>query len=157
MKLSTLAIALTLAACTGSAFAKEVVFKPILENFETQVCLTAATEGLNASKALILENEQRYSTFTSSLTCNGLSLASFANKYTQVEEQAPKNTKPVTLIAKNTNIASKVCLDALVMGETKARQKHNITKDHISCNNQNISRFVRRYSNETVIVRNSED
>jgi hypothetical protein len=153
MKLSTTAITLALALSTSSTFASGVVFKPVLENLETQVCLTAATKGLSASKDLIADNKLNYSTYTSTLTCNGSSLSDFAEKYAQQTSIKPEVTVSTMLVAKTLNSASKTCIDALVIGEEKAREKYGIIDEPISCNNQTISSFVSRYSKDNVIVK----
>lgn len=156
MKLSTIVIALSLAATSVSSMANNVVFKPMNNKLETQACSMAASEGLDSVKALVSKERVNFGIFKSTVTCNGVSLVEFAKMY---HAQAPATIKAptITLVAKNTNTESMVCLDALVIGEQQAIEKHNVGTSNIVCNNQNLKSFVLKYQNQNVIVRNSAE
>ena len=154
IKLSTLAAlsAITLLSA-GSSFANtaNVTFKPLNESLETQACLTAATEGLSAARKLVRENDINFGIFNKAVTCNGMKLAAFANTYFEQENQdAPK---VVAIRAKNTNVESQLCLDAVLMGEEQARQKHDLLGVSVICNNKPLSSFVRSMNRDNVVVK----
>ncbi|MFT6270540.1 MAG: hypothetical protein ACJAVV_003379 [Alphaproteobacteria bacterium] len=155
MKLLTIALTLTLSATSLSSMANKIVFKPVNGNIETQACLLAATQGLKAAKIMVKKERVNFNRFKLAVSCNGLSLTEFANKYQpQIAQEVDPQSKPIiTLVAKNNE--SMVCLDALVVGEDKARKQHNVGDDSITCNDQNLKTFLRKYQKENFIVRNS--
>ena len=155
MKFSTLAVAATLVLASGSALAKNVVFKPVNDNFETQVCLTAATEGLAAAKTLVSSNDMNYVSFSRTVTCNDQSIAEFANSHATQEASSGKATR-IALKAKNTNVESQLCLDAVVIGEDAARAKYDVYGE-VLCNRRSLSSFVSRYADQEVELRTTED
>lgn len=158
MKLSTIAILLTVSVSSASALAKNTVFKPLGDNIETQACITAATEGLDAAKALVVENELNFWKFNASVSCNGESLSSFAKKYNQPASQSDvEETEIVRVVAVNEAAASRICADALIIGEKAARSKHGIVQEEIYCNGREISSFVRQFKNRSVEVVNSAE
>lgn len=155
MKLSILALAATIALSSTSAFAKEVVFKTVNNDFATQVCYTAATQGLSSAKALVAQNDINYSAYAQSVTCNGSSIRQFAKAYSKSSLLEGKVEK-VALVAKDANLESQLCLDAVVNGEAAARAKFNMY-DSVLCNRQNLSTFVRKFKDQEVELRSSED
>lgn len=158
MKLSILALTATIALSSTQTFAKEVVFKTVNNDFATQVCYTAATQGLSAAKALVAKNELNYSAYAQSVTCNGSSIRQFAKAYSKssLGENKLQKTEKVALVAKDANLASQLCLDAVVNGEVAARAKFNMY-DSILCNSQDLSAFVRKFTDQEVVLRSSED
>ncbi|MDO6566409.1 DUF3718 domain-containing protein [Alteromonas sp. 1_MG-2023] len=150
MKLSTFAIALISSVASLHAFAQDVRLNPVNQNIETQACYTAATEGYTAAKRLIRENGLNVESFSASLLCNDVSLRKFADLYSN--KTAPE-AKAITLVAKNEDIASQACLDAVSIGTEKALVKHGLVGETIICNHKEMSAFARAYSTESVVVR----
>jgi len=155
MKLSTLAVAASLVMVSGSVFSKTVVLKPLDEKLETKVCYVAATDGLANAKKLVADNGMNYASYARSVTCNSLSISEFAKTYSKQEESEDEITK-VALVAKNANIESQLCLDAVVIGEDAARAKYDIYGS-VLCNGRKLSSFVSRFENQDVELRISED
>lgn len=151
MKLTTFAIALTFSVASLQAVAQNVVLKPVNDNFETQVCYTAATEGYAKAKQLIRSEHLSALEFTASLSCNGETLKAFAKKY--ANNEVSDNPTTIKLIAKDTDDASKACVEAVTIGEASARAKYNLEGEKIFCNYKEMSEFVRRYDSERVAVR----
>ena len=157
---SSIALAITLSLTSVVATANNVVLKPINENIETQACYTAATQGLNAAKELVSKENINFGIFKNSVTCNGLSLVDFAQQYG--EQSGEQNAKSeatetrIVLVAKNTNVESQLCLDAITMGERAAREKHAIDLP-VTCNNLDLADFVRSYKKQEVLVRTTAD
>ena len=155
---STIAIALTMSA--GTATAKTVVLKPINQNLETQACYVAATESMKAAKELVLASGVSFSEFRKTVTCNDMSLRDFANAYSQeTEENSQDNNEKTTriaLVAKNANVESQLCLDAVTMGEQAARALHAINEP-VACNGRDLSVFLRSFKNQQVEVRSIAD
>ena len=158
MKLSSLALTVTIALSSTQTFAKEVVFKTVNNDFATLVCYAAATQGLSAAKALVAKNEINYSAYAQSVTCNGSSIRQFAKAYSKssLGENKLQKTEKVALVAKDANLASQLCLDAVVNGEVAARAKFNMY-DSVLCNSQDLSAFVRKFTDQEVVLRSSED
>ena len=156
MKKLTLAVAATLAVLSSSAFAKNVVLKPVNQNIETQACYVAATEGLAATRTLLFKNNLSYASFARTVTCNDMSLAKFAKTYQQQDEAKSDTVKQIALVAKNSNTASQLCLDAVVIGEDAARAKHDIYGS-VLCNRQELSLFVSKFADQEVELLISED
>ena len=158
MNRSILALSASLALISSNLVAKEVVLKPLNQNLETQACFVAANESISAAKALIAQNEVNFNTFSERLTCNGMRIERFANKYGK-QEQAGGITalpKKVALVAENSDSASHLCIDALTIGENAARTKHQIFGP-VMCNGKNLPRFINSYQNRDVEIRNSAE
>lgn len=150
MKLSTVAVALTLTVASVQAMAGSVTFKQANANFETQACYTAATEGYSAARKLVKSNGYDFAEFKATVTCNGESLRSFAKQFANTPSA---ETKSITIVAKNTDIASKACVEAIKIGETQARAKYSLQGETIFCNRKEMSEFVRKYNDNNVVVR----
>lgn len=155
MKLLTIALTLTLSATSLSSMANKIVFKPVNQKLATQACVLAATEGLNAAKVLVKKERVNFNRFKLAVSCNGLPLTDFADKYQpKIVQESDVASKPsITLVAKDTT--SMVCLDALLVGEEQARIEHNVGNDSITCNSKNLKTFIRHYEKQNFIVRNS--
>ncbi len=147
MKLTIIALAATATFASATTFAAspQVVFKSVVDNLESQVCVAAASQGIGAAKALVAKNGLNFANFTNNVTCNGRSVISFSKRYQAQEATAQATAAPslVNLVAINDSVESRVCIDALSIGEHKARVKHNLLGDPITCNNKPIKRFVR--------------
>lgn len=151
MKLSSMVLAFTFAVTSVHSFAQDVRLNPVNQKIETQACYTAATEGYTAATKLIRNNGFNSKAFSASIRCNGVSLRQFAELYSNVE--APQHDKIITLVAKDQDVASKACLDALTMGTERALIKHGLKGETIMCNSKILSDFVRQYKSEKVVVR----
>ncbi|MDC8832002.1 DUF3718 domain-containing protein [Alteromonas gilva] len=150
MKLSTLAITFTLALTSAQAFAQKVVFKPVSDNLETQACLTAANDGYFAARKLIRKSGLDFVTFSATVSCNGVSLKKFANLYADNSDAVASS---FALVAKDQDVATQACLDALSIGETQALAKYNLEGETIFCNSKSMTNFVRRYNAQNVVVK----
>ncbi|MDT0593393.1 DUF3718 domain-containing protein [Glaciecola petra] len=155
MKIRTIAMLAAMASASSFcaiAETQEFKFKAVDQNLETQVCLKAATEGLASAKQLVSENDINFSFFNKTVTCNGESLKSFANLYykSAVDVNEPK---VVAVRAKNANVESQLCLDALIIGEEQARQKHDLQGVEVTCNDKPLSIFVRKFERQNLTVK----
>lgn len=154
VKLSTLAALAAMTVATASqsfASSENVTFKPLNESLETQACLTAATEGMRATRKLVRENDVDFGLFNKSVTCNGMKLAQFANTY--FEQDTTEEPKVVAIRASNSNLESQLCLDAVLMGEEQARQKHDLHGVSVICNDKPLSSFVRSMTRDNIVVK----
>jgi hypothetical protein len=151
MKLTTFAIALSFSVASLQAVAQNVVLKPVNDNFETQVCYTAATEGYAKAKQLIRSTHSSALEFTASISCNGEPLKVFAKKY--ANNVISDNPTTIKLIAKDSDDVSKACVEAVTIGEASARAKFNLEGEKIFCNYKEMGEFVRKYDSERVSVR----
>lgn len=151
MKLSTFAIAFTLSVAAAQSFAKDVRLQPVNNNVETQACLTAAKEGFGPALRFIRNSGYNVEEFNASLRCNGESLRTFAYMYKNNKET--NAAKTIALVARNKDVASQACLEALTIGKDAALVKYGLEGENIICNHKNINDFVRKYSVENVVVR----
>ncbi len=93
--------------------------------------------------------------FSASVRCNGESLRTFAYMYKN--NKATENAKTVALVAKNQDVASQACLEALSVGKEAALAKFGLEGENIICNHKTMSDFVREYSVENVVVRTAAE
>ena len=93
--------------------------------------------------------------FSASVRCNGESLRTFAYMYKN--NKASDNAKTVALVAKNKDVASQACLEALSVGKEAALAKFDLEGENIICNHKAISDFVREYKAENVVVRTAAE
>ncbi len=135
--------------------AKNVVFKPADENVETQICYLAASEGLKSAKSFMRKQSISFGGFTRAVSCNGLSLSRFADKYQKIASGEAKLKTDATIVLVANNSESMVCIDALTIGEKQAREKHKAGNSGILCNDKNIKSFMRQYKSQNFVVRNS--
>lgn len=157
MKIRTLTAFTVITAAASfavSAETQDIQFKPVNQTLETQVCVTAATEGLSAARKLVLENDINFRTYSKSVTCNGESITEFANLYFESESKSSDviEQRVVAVRAKNNDVESQLCLDALIIGEEQARQKHDLNGVPVMCNNKPLSIFVRNFEKQNVTV-----
>ncbi|MBO1256586.1 DUF3718 domain-containing protein [Alteromonas sp. 5E99-2] len=149
MKLPTLAIALTFTLVSVQAAAQDVVLKPTNDNLETKVCYTAATESYSAAKRLVRSNGLNFEQFNVGVKCNGVSIKQFANEFANNSSQETAKA----LVAKNTDNASRACVEAIQIGEKEALAKYNLEGELVFCNFREISDFIRKYDSENVVIR----
>ena len=159
MKLSTFALALTLSVVGTQSFAKDQVLKPLNDNIETQACLTAANEGYTQALRFVRSQGFNSDEFSASVRCNGVTLHSFANMYKTKKAAAENNAeaKTIALVAKDQDVASKACLEALSVGKRAALAKFGLEGENIICNYKSMNEFVREYSADNVVVRTSAE
>jgi len=160
-KLSTLLLIGVLSVSSFNALASAVVFKAANDNIATKACMVAATDGMDAAKALVQDNDINFDLFKRTVSCNGMSMSDFASTHLVKTASQSVNDSPevsvIKLVAKTDNTESKLCLDAVVLGETQARKTHNMLNSSVMCNNVDLSRFVRTFKNKDVVLYNSED
>lgn len=156
VKIITAAIATI--ALSNTAFAQQVAFKKLDDSLETQACYTAAKQGRDAAIDMLKENGVRVLGFERQLTCNGLTLTSFAKKYAaKAKNESGEVLATVKLVARKDNVASKVCLDAVTLGYGAALKKHDVFSHNVSCNDKSLREFVDSFEDTNVIVQNSAD
>nr|WP_136251792.1 DUF3718 domain-containing protein [Ningiella ruwaisensis] len=149
--LKTIAV-LTLGSIAGSALSNEVVLKPVDQKLETQICYVAATEGVPAARTLMRANDINTSVYSTSIKCNGQSIADFAQRY------APKITAQENPVAKAQTVKlvaveggeSQLCIDAVVMGVNRAKAKHHAENRMVYCNDMALEDFVREFEGRVV-------
>lgn len=138
---------------SASVLSKEVVLKASDQTIATNICLVAATKGMKIAATVASENDINFRQFKSSASCNGLSLANFATKFRQYKASKKVAPKPsIILMANNTDIESQLCLDAVTMGERKARAKHSVIAT-VLCNHKDLPDFVRSFNNQDVTIK----
>jgi hypothetical protein len=140
-------IAIATITFTSSASATNVQLRPADNTFETKVCYTAATEGLQVAYELVRESSENFDRFTAILSCNGKSLVRSARAFEQVN-QAP-TTRKVRFVT-DESLESKICLDAVILGANTAIEKHDVQDVNIICNNQDIKIFAKRFAGKVV-------
>ncbi|MBO1256584.1 DUF3718 domain-containing protein [Alteromonas sp. 5E99-2] len=151
MKLSTLAIAITFTVASVQAVAQNVVLKPTNDDFETQACYTAATEGYSEAKRFIRGNGVNFESFNVAVKCNGVTIKQFARQF--ADNQIDESAIELALVAKDTGDSAKACIEAIEIGETQARAKYSLEGEVILCNHREISEFVRIYDSENIVIR----
>ncbi|MFT7259759.1 MAG: hypothetical protein ACI9MS_001621 [Glaciecola sp.] len=147
MKTLLTTIAIATITFTSSVSATNVQLRPADNTFETKVCYTGATAGLQAAYELVRESSENFDRFTTILSCNGKSLARSARAFKQ-ENQAPE-TRKVRFVT-DESLESKICLDAVILGADTAIEKHDVQDVNIICNNQDIKIFAKRFAGKIV-------
>jgi hypothetical protein len=151
LKLSTLLALSTLAFTSSSVFANTVVFEKQADDFETQACYTAATQGIDVAKELLKNNNVSYNGFKNKTTCNGMKIDEFSAKYFNSTFESNQVLPIIALTALDQEPESQLCVDAATMGEKQARAKHNLKHVNVKCNGKNISTFLKDLKNHKVV------
>jgi hypothetical protein len=148
-----LALAATVTLSFASLNANAAKFEKADDRFETNACYVAATEGLDAVRALAKENDVNVRSLFATTSCNGLTFKSFAKKH-QNKMALKEDTaiRIVSLTSVDRSPESQLCLDSVVMGEKAARQKHGILNGSIKCNGKDISDFSKSFNDIKVLV-----
>jgi hypothetical protein len=156
MKLLIVLTSATLFMFSASAFSKNVTFEKTDDNLETQACYTAATKGLSATRTLVRKNNVDYNNFKHNVLCNGERLTVFAVKYARARAGDPslqkELVKVVSLSTLDRSVESQLCFDAVMLGEQKAREKHNLRSTKLTCNGKEVSRFLKSFKNKKVVT-----
>jgi hypothetical protein len=147
-----LATSLLAAPVFASASSGKVQIRPADSTFETEVCYTAATQGLTEARALIIESGEHYSSFVKALKCNGHSLVRTAKMFRNQSELATTQETAKVKFVTDEAPESQVCLDAIVMGVDAALEKHSLVRSSIICNGSSIETFAKRFSGRTVAL-----
>ncbi|MBF7071932.1 ABC transporter ATP-binding protein [Glaciecola sp. MH2013] len=147
-----LSIALATSVFASSVSATNVQLRPADSTFETQVCFTAATEGLEAARTMVKNSGENFARFTSTLSCNGYSLERAARIFSQ--KTTPVTPEKITKVKFITDEAteSKVCRDAVLIGVDAALEKHDLSSPNIICNGRTIESFIKRFEGRTVAL-----
>jgi hypothetical protein len=151
LKLSTALVLSTLALTSSSVLANTVVFEKQTENFETQACYTAATQGIDVAKELLKNNNVSYKGFKNQTTCNGMTIDRFSAKYFNSTSESNTVLPIIALTAVDQAPESQLCVDAATMGEKLAREKHDLKRASIKCNGINISTFLKDLKDHKVV------
>ncbi|MGQ8364720.1 hypothetical protein [Glaciecola sp. 1036] len=154
MKLSTTIAATALTLATMTASANTVVFKPLDSAFETQACQIAGAQGLEAAKTFIVNQGESYRRFLVSVTCNGVSISTFAKMHKAAKEE---KVQQVALVAKTNTVESQLCMDAVIMGEAQARAKHDVLEAPVLCNDKPLTKFVEKFAKADVVLKDSAE
>lgn len=137
------------ASTSASASMKSYTFEAIDNAPETQVCITAAQEGITSAKETAKELGVNFNDFRNGTTCNKLSITKFVKKFAtpKVEtfaEVVKKDAK--VMVAKDAEdmASSNQCLQAALGGE--------IMNKTLVCNGINIETFARKMNKEYNIL-----
>jgi hypothetical protein len=162
MKILSTVVAVSIATSCFSASlnaqTKDVVLKPINDKVETHACYIAATKGLETALGFIQSNEPSIMSHEPPIICNGMNIIDFANKYANhalgQEADIVDDSKMVKLVAVNdeVNDASKLCVDAVLLGEIEARKKYSALGEPVFCNEKTLRQFVRSFANKNVML-----
>ncbi|WP_395340845.1 hypothetical protein PN836_017820 [Ningiella sp. W23] len=143
-----------IASFSFSSVAAPKAFTAADENFETKACVVAASEGMDAVKALVSEKGLVFRNFKQSVTCNNKSLNTFAKMY---HGKASSNDAPVVVVAKNNNFESRVCVSAVNNGIKHTLAKFRINQNEILCNGKPLNKFVKASKTGQLAKLSSED
>lgn len=155
IKATIIALSVILPTITFASVSQSenVVLKPVNDNIETQACYVAATEGVNQAKSFLRANAFSFANFNSAVKCNGIGIADFAEKYSvkndDTETAVQEELGTFKLVAMD-NSASQLCVDAVLLGERKARIKHNALNDVVFCNDKSLGRFTRVFKDKNL-------
>lgn len=111
------------------------------DNFETKICYTAATQGLEAAKQLVSDKGLSFRKFEKNVTCNDQDLSTFASNFNKLQNDQA-GLPQVKLVATNKDVESKICLESLTHGIPQTAAKYKINKDYVRCNGKPLPRFV---------------
>lgn len=119
------------------------------DDFVTQSCYIAATQGIGAVKKFVESKFLSFNDFKKDVVCNGVAIDKFASQY-----KAPKPVaKQVQLIATNNDLESRVCMAALTKNLDEVVKEYRINKDYIVCNRLSLTRFLEK--NNDFLVSNN--
>ena len=159
MNLPKIALSALLTIFAINASASDSAFQKSNNNVETEVCYTAAKQGLGAAKRAIKTKGLNYRTFQTSVMCNGLSLPQFASKFATLRSKGIEQKDTVTVVsisALDRSVESQLCLDAGTLGERAARTKHNLKSADVQCNGKSISNFLKSFRNKKIVSNQSD-
>lgn len=166
MKILSTVVAVSIATSCFSASlnaqTKDIVLKPLNDKVETHACYIAATKGLETALSFIESNAPAIMSHEPPVICNGIKIADFAKKYAADALTQKANTRDdsrlVKLVAVNDEVsdgendASKLCIDAVLLGEVEARKKHSALGEPVFCNQKPLRQFVRSFANKNVML-----
>jgi hypothetical protein len=152
MKKFITTLALATIAFTSSVSATNVQLRPADTSFETKVCYTAATEGLQAAYNVVRDSEENFARFTETLSCNGKSLVRTARTFYKNQNNEVEASATKVRFVTDERVESQVCLDAVMMGVDAAFEKHNMKDRNIICNDLDIRSFAKKFSGKTVAL-----
>ena len=150
---SIVSLTILLSVSTFVSAEANIELRPVNNNLETKACYVAATEGLDAAESFLQANDYSFATINNAVTCNGISIARFADKYavkTNANEAAVEKQLSTFKLVALDNDASQLCVDAVVIGERAAREKHGITNEAVFCNSKTLRNFARSFKNKNV-------
>lgn len=146
----------TLISLSLNVFAKNLEFSNKEGSEQAELCIAAAT-----SKDSLKTMMQKYSynkLDLKSFSCNGLSIAKFAKKYSDKNNSANKKTAGFVEVFSFSNSTESaeaaICIAAATSNEAynEAKEKFGITGKaflkEISCNRLSLPRFAKKYGNK---------
>ncbi len=124
-------------------------FVKVNDDFVTQSCYVAATQGMPAVKKLVESRFLSFNDFKKDVVCNGIDIEKFAK---QAKAPSPVG-RQVQLIATNNDLESRVCMAALTKNLDDVVKEYRINKDYIVCNRLSLTRFLEK--NNDLLVSNN--
>jgi uncharacterized protein related to proFAR isomerase len=151
MKKVILAVVTTLIATSGINAAN---IKLVAQNdtAETQLCMTAATETISATREKAEELGINYVMFKNNTLCNGQKVSSFAKRINklQTQEEAVVVARNIKMVNKNNTAETNVCIEAAKYSFKEASIGYEGQASEITCNGISIKKFARKYNKEAV-------
>jgi len=150
MKSLLLTGSLLLLSSQAQAFTKNYKFVGVNESEATTLCLTAASEGLEAAKALAAKSNRYSASEFYTTTCNGENISRFSKKYqkqvSSVEQPVKTAKVEYQFKAVDNNDATLLCTLAAEQGFQFVLQQQGYKAKSIYCNGVQIQRFARRFN-----------
>lgn len=144
MKIYSLLPLLFSSLLASNALAEESSFIKGKDDFVTNACYVAATEGMDAVKVMVEKRNLSFREFKKDVACNKMPIAEFAAQYANKKEPKDK----VELVAENNNLESQVCIAALTESLADIRKRFKVNPDYIRCNQLKLTRFVEKYKEQ---------
>ena len=155
MKKLALALATLAISTTALATPKTYKFVGADQKVETQLCVIAATDGLDATKQAAAEFGVNFHRFNSDMTCNGMRLKSFVKAMNKVSLPEPEievvSKKKVKMVSVNNITESETCIMAAKEGLKKAQRNYKGDATAIVCNGVGIHSFARKYKKADIL------
>lgn len=144
-------VAATTLSLNVMASSSQYRFVGVDETVATQVCLSAATKGINAAKATAKAQNIAWNDALS-ITCNNDSLKVFARKYQAAQTKnvttaATSSNDPVkvrSFVLADQSLATKLCAIAAQHGFKAAQEQGGSLSSDIICNGKDIRTFARQ-------------
>ncbi|MCO7188456.1 MULTISPECIES: exonuclease III [unclassified Pseudoalteromonas] len=113
---------------------------------ESKVCAIAAEQGLSAARAYGAKHGVFVSRFSKTLECNGEDIRSFAK---QAQIESANTEAKVKLVAKNSTVATELCLKAAKEGLSSLGKLRHQTRN-LKCNDVPVKQFIKNINNTAI-------
>ncbi|TMP29063.1 exonuclease III [Pseudoalteromonas rubra] len=113
---------------------------------ESKVCAIAAEQGLSAARAYGAKHGVFVSRFSKTLECNGEDIRSFAK---QAQAESANTEAKVKLVAKNSTVATELCLKAAKEGLSSLSKLRHQTRN-LKCNDLPVKQFIKNINNTAI-------